>query len=110
MIEAFARSVIRHRARWTAGVLVVLGLAFFASSRLRIRNDAADFLPRGSGATTALERAVRSRVGGADQIVVLVEGAGPTTVDSIAVALGRVPGIRRVQYRVRPEYRSFLER
>jgi len=109
MIESFARSVVVHRARWTIGVLAVLGLAGVASSGFRIRNTASDFLPRGSETASPVEAVVRSRVGGADQIIVLVDGAQAPTIDTIAGALSRIPGIRRVQYRLRPEYRSFLE-
>ena len=109
MIERFARSVVVYRSRWTVGVLIVLALAAIASSRLRIRNLASDFLPRGSGASSPVESAIRSRIGGGDQIVVLVDGAQPEQLDTMAAALGRIPGIRRVQYRLRPEYRSFLQ-
>src|ERR1700674_5073204 len=117
MIERFAESVIRHRTRWSLGVLALLLVCLWLSSRLSIRNQASDFLPFQSPGVDSTELAVRSLLGGADRIVVLLESAAPVgtdsigpVLDSLAARLRRLPGVRRVEYRVQPAFRSFLER
>jgi predicted RND superfamily exporter protein len=117
MIERVTRSVVRHRARWTAALLVLLGVSLFFAGRLAPRDVASDFRPRDRKAPDSLERAVRTLLGGADRIVVLLEARRPVeaaelgpVIDTLAARLAALPDVRRVEYRVSSGMLEVLER
>lgn len=112
MLATLAASILRHRRWWTGALLLVLAGALVLSSRLSLRHQASDFLPRNQAPdTTGL-----TGLGGADRVVVVLESdrtipvaeAGPV-LDRLAERLASIPGVRRVEHRLRPEYRRFLE-
>jgi predicted RND superfamily exporter protein len=117
MIERVTRSVVRHRGRWTAALLGVLGVSLFFAGRLAPREVASDFLPRDRKAPDSVEQAVRTLLGGADRIVVLLEVGRPAQaaefgplLDTLAARLAALPGVRRVEYRVSSGMLGVLER
>ena len=112
MIERFTASLVRHRRRWSLAAGALLLLAIWLGSRLTLRLEMADYLPRG----TAPPPVAVPGQGGADRIVVVVEAGAPMQaaeigplLDSLAVRLGQLPGIRRVEYRVGAGLARYLE-
>lgn len=96
MIEHYAASLVRHRARWSVVALVVFAAALAGGARLRLRERVTDFLPAGTVRDTTVA------VTDADLIAVVVEspaamhpGDVGLLADSIAVRLRRAPGIAR---------------
>ncbi len=117
MIDALARSLIRHRGRWTVGGLLVLAAALALTSRLTLRSEIDDFLPRGRRPVDTVAALVDGGAGRVDRIIVLLESHEPMRVevaapvlDALATRLAAVPGVGRVEHRLRPELRRFLER
>jgi uncharacterized protein len=111
VIDAFAASLVRHRGRWTAGALLLLTLALLLASRLTFRHEASDFLPRATRPDTTL-----AGLGGVDRIAVIIEADAPMTaadvggaIDSLAARLTSLVGVRRVEYRVAPALRRYVE-
>lgn len=105
--------MVRHRWGWTIGASLVLLLALVLGSRLSVRFEMDDFLPRSwdRGVTPLPEGLI-----GADRVVVAVDSRTPLTpaevgplLDSLAGRLSRVSGVKRVEYRLDPSVRRFLE-
>ncbi len=112
MIDWFAASLIRHRWRWATGAILLLLLALAFGSRLSVRFEMADFLPRGASGVSP----VPTSLGDADRVVIAVDSRtvlfpdsiGPL-LDSLAHRLSAVPGVKQVEYRLDPALRRFLE-
>lgn len=84
--------------------------------RLSLRENVRDFQPRPLHAPDPVELAVRTLVGGADRIVVLLESDSAMQpavmaplLDSLAARLSRAPGVHQVQFRLPPAIRGFVE-
>ena len=112
MIDRLAGSLVRHRWRWSVGALLVLLLALLLGSRLSLRLEMADYLPKGAGVAPA----ALPGLGDADRIIVVVEANVPMqageigpVLDSLAGRLERIRGVRRVEYRVAPGLSRYLE-
>ncbi len=85
-------------------VSLVLLLAVAAASRLRVRHDAADFLPRNSPGQLHIQPALRG-----ERLLVLVRsdralGAAAVAplLDTLAAHLAQVPGVMTVSHRLDP--------
>jgi hypothetical protein len=111
-MDRFAHLLVRYRFRSLVLALLVLGLALAFASRLSLRDRATDFLPIGSTPDSVALGPGRS---GADRIIVILEGSGPMTaetigpvLDSVAARLAVIEGVRRVEYRIGPELRRFF--
>jgi predicted RND superfamily exporter protein len=111
-MDRFARFLVRHRYGCAAVALLGLGVALSLASRLTLRDRATDFFPKASPSDSAVLGANRS---GADRIIVILESPNPMTadtvgpvLDSVAARLAAIDGVRRVEYRVRPELRRFF--
>ena len=111
MIDAFAGSLVRHRARWTVGAVLVLLASVLLGARLTLRHALSDFLPRGAAAPPA----ALADLGGADRIAVVIESdramtaseIGPA-LDSIAARLAVIPGVRRVEHALPAELQRYV--
>jgi predicted exporter len=109
--------VVRYRRRWTLGVVIVMATAAWMGSQLNLHLDADDFLPSSTGTSAALDREILGRYGGTGRVVVFLEseeridaGEVAQLFDHLAERIGRVDGVRSVQYRLEPELQGFLER
>lgn len=115
MIAALARSLVRHRRRWTAGAALILAASLALGSRLTLRHEAADFLPRGQSAPDTISVAGLPVTSG-DRIVVVLESgqaisaaeAGPI-LDTLVARLSRIAEVRQVDHRLSPELQHALE-
>jgi hypothetical protein len=114
---ALASGLVRHRNRWTFVTLLVLVAALALASRLKLRSDLQAFLPRGQTQDDPTGAGLDGDLAQRDRMLVVLESDGPISsaevapvMDALAARLAVVPGVRRVEHRLRPELRRFAER
>ncbi len=116
VVSVISRGVVRHRILWSGGIVLVLGIALVLAAQLSLSHRAEDLLPRRGGSPDSVQLAVRQLAGGVGRVVIFLESPEPLAVthaspllDTLATRLGAIPGVRRVEHRLPPELRRYLE-